>query len=155
MWKKVNKNEDIRSVSYEFPVYWIYTVGRAGKIFFENLMREGVLTGAKCKKCGKIYLPPRIYCEVCFEEIEEFLKFPARGTLLTWTKVYFNSAGEPLKEAQTVGFIKISGTDGGLIHRIMVPEGDIFKGMPLKAKLKPHLQRKGNLNDIEYFERGE
>lgn len=153
MWKKVNRNVDIKYVYGEFPIYFSYTVGKAGKIFFENLIKEEAFTGGKCPSCGKIYLPPRIYCEQCMEEITEFIKLGCEGVVWSWTKVTRDSFGNPLKQPDYVGFVKITGSDGGVIHRIKCKNGEKPKiGMKVKAVLKPKTERKGTLEDILYFE---
>lgn len=152
MLKKVNTNSGIKSVEGSFPIYFTYTAGRAGSVFFQNLKNEGVLTGARCKKCGKVFLPPRIYCENCFEEIEEFVKLGSEGEIESWTLVKNDSYGNSLKEAVIVGVIKITGSDGRIIHKIRLKNGEKpLIGMKVVAKLKPPQERKGNMEDIEYF----
>lgn len=153
MWKKINTNKDIKSVEGDFPVYFSYTMGKAGTTFFTNLKNEGKLTGGKCKKCGKIYVPPRVYCEKCFEEIEDFIQLQPEGVLESWTIVKRDSYGNLLSEESIVGSVKILKSDGRIIHRLNLKKGvKPYAGMKVRAKLKPQKDRKGNLNDIEYFE---
>ena len=50
---------------------YAYTLGIAGERFFKEIKENGRIMGARCKKCGKIYVPPKLYCEECFEKLEE------------------------------------------------------------------------------------
>ena len=49
---------------------------------FYRFVNEGKLMGAKCKKCGKIMLPPRPICIQCYSENLEWIK-PVSYTHLT------------------------------------------------------------------------
>ncbi|MEM4372343.1 MAG: zinc ribbon domain-containing protein, partial [Metallosphaera sp.] len=44
---------------------YVYTAGPDGEKFLRGL-REGKILGRKCPRCGRIYVPPRMYCEDCF-----------------------------------------------------------------------------------------
>jgi len=52
---------------------------------FYRHIRQGRLLGARCRKCGKIHLPPRPLCDECFSERFEWTEIPQRGKLLTYT----------------------------------------------------------------------
>ncbi len=41
----------------------------------------------KCKKCGKIHLPPRPLCDNCYSEQFEWLEVSGEGKLLTYTVI--------------------------------------------------------------------
>lgn len=131
---------------------YIYTAGIAGEKFFMALKEEGKLIAAPCKKCGITYLPPRMYCEQCFERLEEYVEVPPSGVVDTYTITYEDSDSEKLEDPVIVAFIRIDDTDGGLIHQL----GDIDPseakiGMRVTAVFKDKSKRKGGLKDIEYF----
>ena len=64
-----NSTADLTHWRGEIPVNYVYTAGRAGEKFFKAMMR-GKLVAAECSTCRVTYLPPRNYCERCFERIE-------------------------------------------------------------------------------------
>ena len=43
------------------------------------------LEAAKCKKCGKIFFPPRLVCNACAHREFEEIKLPWEGTLVSYT----------------------------------------------------------------------
>ena len=55
---------------------------------FYKHINQGKLLGGKCKKCGKVHLPPRPLCDNCYSKEFEWTEIPARGKLLTYTIIY-------------------------------------------------------------------
>jgi len=55
---------------------------------FYKYINEGKLMGGKCKRCGKIHLPPRPLCDCCFSEEFEWTEVPKKGKLLTYTIIH-------------------------------------------------------------------
>jgi uncharacterized OB-fold protein len=55
--------------------------------FYKNI-NQGKLMGAKCKKCGKLHLPPRPLCDDCYSKDFEWTEVPAKGKLLTYTVIH-------------------------------------------------------------------
>jgi uncharacterized OB-fold protein len=137
----------------KIPVSYVYTAGRAGERFFREVM-NGRLLAARCQACETVYLPPRIYCEQCFERIEKnFFKVPAQGKVHTFTMCHKKMDGSQAAPPVIVAMIKIDGTDGGLIHYLeKVSSEDVFIGMPVKAVFRPKKERKGSISDIRYFQ---
>ncbi|MBI2966998.1 MAG: Zn-ribbon domain-containing OB-fold protein [Bacteroidetes bacterium] len=150
---KITRNVDTRAWHDTFPVHYSYTPGEAGLKFFTNLKEKGVFTGAKCSCCGKVYVPPRIYCEECFEEITDFIKLPATGSIESFTIVKEDIDGKSLGGRKAVGFIRIDSSSGGFLGNILCKNPDDVKtGMKVKARMKPASKRQGLMNDIEGFE---
>ena len=55
--------------------------------FYKQIL-QGKLMGGKCKKCGKVHLPPRPLCDNCFSKEFEWVKLPQKGKLLTYTVIH-------------------------------------------------------------------
>lgn len=55
---------------------------------FYKHVHQGKLLGGKCKKCGKVHLPPRPLCDNCFSNEFEWVELPKRGKLLTYTIIH-------------------------------------------------------------------
>jgi uncharacterized protein len=71
-----------------------HALGRAGEAFVTGLER-GELIAARCPSCRRTLLPPRSFCERCFEPTE-FETFEARnGELLSFTIVRREFTGSP------------------------------------------------------------
>ncbi|MGQ9530119.1 MAG: Zn-ribbon domain-containing OB-fold protein [Candidatus Bathycorpusculaceae bacterium] len=55
---------------------------------FYKYILQGKLMGGKCKKCGKIHLPPRPLCNNCLSTNFEWIELPKNGKLLTYTIIH-------------------------------------------------------------------
>jgi uncharacterized OB-fold protein len=55
--------------------------------FYKNIS-QGKLLGAKCRKCGKIHLPPRPMCDSCLSKEFDWTVVPDKGKLLTYTIIH-------------------------------------------------------------------
>ncbi len=131
---------------------YIYTLGIAGEKFFSEIKENERILGAKCKHCGHVFVPPRIYCEKCFEKATEWVDIGTRGTVYTFTKAFVDVKGAKLKEPILFAFVKFDGAEGGLIHRLgEVKPGEVEISMAVEAVFKPQAERKGDINDIKYF----
>ena len=136
----------------QIPVNYVYTAGRAGEKFFRGLMR-GKLLAAVCLACQVTYLPPRTYCERCFERLESnYTEVLPKGEVYTYTVCHKQLDGTPSDTPRLVAVIKITGTDGALVHYLdKVKAEEVYIGMPVKAVLKPKKDREGSILDIQYF----
>jgi uncharacterized OB-fold protein len=55
--------------------------------FYKNIGQKK-LTGGKCRKCGKIHVPPRPLCDKCLSMEFEWVELPQVGKLLTYTVIH-------------------------------------------------------------------
>jgi uncharacterized OB-fold protein len=55
--------------------------------FYKNI-NQGKLLAGKCKKCGKIHLPPRPVCDDCYSKEFDWTAVPTKGKLLTFTVIH-------------------------------------------------------------------
>jgi hypothetical protein len=55
--------------------------------FYKHILQRKLM-GAKCKKCGKVYLPPRPLCGSCFSKEFEWIELSPKGKLLTYTVIH-------------------------------------------------------------------
>lgn len=134
----------------DIKVNYEWSLGKAGERFFTELRDHKKIMGAKCRQCGRILVPPRIFCEECFVDDMEWVQVEPRGTLLTFGDCYFSTDGKKLKDPWMLGIIRLNGSDGGLIHFIgeARPE-ELHIGMPMEIVFKD--KPEGNILDILYF----
>ena len=131
---------------------YIYTLGIAGERFFREIKENGRISGAKCKQCGQIFVPARLYCEKCFDKLTEWVDIGTKGRVYTFTVAYVDIKGAKLEEPIIYALIKFDGTVGGLVHKLgEVALCDLRVGLPVEAVIKPHPDRTANINDIKYF----
>ncbi len=133
-------------------LYGLYTHGIAGERFFREIKDNGKFVGTRCPKCNLIYLPPRIYCERCFNGLEEWVEIPNRGIVYTFTAAYVDLDDNRLEKPVIIALIRFDGIHGGLIHKLgEVEPGKVNFGMKVEAVFKEKEKREGNILDIEYF----
>ena len=149
--EKIIDPRELRHVEGKIELYWIYTSGEAGDYFFKKLRDEGKFTAAKCKKCGYIFFPPRIYCEFDFSETE-YVEVSGEGCVTAYAVAYYDKNGEKLEKPEIYALIEMDGTNGRIIHLLgeVEPE-DVCIGMKVKPVLKPKEEREGKITDILYF----
>ncbi|MHC5037943.1 MAG: Zn-ribbon domain-containing OB-fold protein [Planctomycetota bacterium] len=152
--ERSQKNVDATNWPGQIPMRYIYTAGRGGELFFSALRDKGEFVGAKCEACGIVLLPPQMYCERCFSNIEgNTVKVPNLGSLEAFTICHEDYDETPKEEPTLVVRIQMEGTEGGIFHWLKgVDPEDLLIGMPVKAKFKPKKDRVGSLLDIAYFE---
>jgi len=129
---------------------YVYTLGVAGERFFNEIKENGKIMGAKCPKCNITYVPPRMYCEKCFEKLEEWVDIGKRGIIHTFTIATIDINGEKLKKPTIYALIKFNSAHGGIIHKISETD-TVYIGMEVEAVFKPLNERKASINDIAYF----
>jgi len=129
---------------------YMYTLGVAGERFFKELKKSGKIMGAKCPRCGIVYVPPRMYCEQCFAKLEDWVDVGKKGVIHTFTIATMDVDGSKLEKPVIYALIKFDETEGGIIHKI--GETDMVSiGMKVEAVFNPPNQRKASINDIKYF----
>jgi hypothetical protein len=130
---------------------YVYTSGVAGDTFFNGL-KKGKILATRCPRCNRVYLPPRLYCEACFCELNEWMEIPNKGTVETYTIMHVDIEENPLDPPEIRAFVAMEGTDGGLVHKLNVSPNAVKIGMPVKAVFKKEKEREGRITDILYFE---
>ena len=153
--EKVSNNEEIRLWRDHIPLEWKYTAGVAGERFLQ-LLKQGKIQGSLCRSCNKTFLPPKIFCKDCFVQLTEWRDIPAEtGYVYSFTVVSKNSNenGNQKREQAVIALVKFEGIDGGLLGRFKRGKEEPRIGMKVKPIFKPKDERKGELSDIDYFEK--
>ncbi|MDI6733326.1 MAG: Zn-ribbon domain-containing OB-fold protein [Planctomycetota bacterium] len=150
--ERYQKTNEVGFWEGKIPMNYVYTCGRAGEKFFREII-NGKIFGTKCAQCNITYVPPRIYCEKCFERLEDkYIDVGTKGKVHTFTQCYETFDGNKKETSSIVAMVKIDGTEGGFVHWIgEVDFKDVHIGMPVQAVFKPAKSREGNILDIKYF----
>jgi len=150
--ERISRNTQLKAWEGEFPVRYLYTYGVAGERFFREIKENGKIWGVRCFQCQITWVPPSLYCERCFERLGQWLEVGHRGEIHTYTFCYREADKSPKNSPTILAVIKISGAEGGLIHRIgEVDLRDVHIGLKVEAVFKPQAQRKGSILDILHF----
>lgn len=147
----MSKEEFIIEGKIEQRYRW--SAGLAGSVFFRELKNNGRIMGTKCKKCNRVLVPPRIFCERCFERLDEWEIVSNQGTLNSYSIAYIGRDAKPLEKPDIIALIDLDGTCGGFFH-ILGEIDDLKKlkiGMRVEAVFKDKKERTGSILDISYF----
>ena len=152
MLHRIEHVRDALAWEGDMPTQGRYTAGIAGEKFFREIQENGKLVGTACLTCDIIYVPPRLYCERCFDQLQEWVEVPPTGRVHTFTFVHLDLDANPLPEPRMMTFVQLDGADGGLVHFLgeVEPE-DICIGTRVEAVFKDKAERKGSILDIAYF----
>jgi hypothetical protein len=104
---------------------------------FYNFLSQEKLMAGKCLKCGKIHLPPRPLCNVCYTAQFEWTPISNKGQLLTYTIIHIGPAQFQDLAPYTIGIIELeSGLKlPGIIQD--VPSEQLKIGMTLSIVFNP------------------
>jgi len=136
---------------------YAWAAGIAVSRFLEEL-KNGRIIGRKCRKCGRILVPPRMFCERCFRPTDEWVYVKDTGRINTYSISYIATDRRELEEPLIVAVIEIDGASPGMgiLHFVKgvniedAKAGRLF-GVRVQAVWKPPEQRIGSIRDIEYF----
>ena len=122
-----------------------------GRYFAE--LKKGRIVGTKCKRCGRILLPARYFCEWCWRPTDEWVYLEDTGTVNTFSICYTDWLARRIKEPELPAMIEIDGSGGVAIMSKLgeVDPKDVRIGMRVKAVWKPEGERIGAITDIKYW----
>jgi uncharacterized protein len=148
--EKITNNAEVRTWRDHIPLDWKYTAGEAGERFLQ-LLKQGKIQASICRSCGKTYLPPKIFCKDCFVQVTEWREVPeGTGYIYSFTKARSSEGKDP---PQLLLLVKFEGIEGGLLGKFKAGREEPRIGMKIKPIFKKKDQRKGELTDIDYFEK--
>lgn len=130
---------------------YVYTFGQAGERFFRALQEDGEILATECEDCGKRWLPPRIYCTECFEEVDGYVPVEGTATVAHATVSRLGLDGDELDEPTVYGLVTWDDVDGGILHELLVDPDEAEAGLEVTAVLKDAGDREGGIGDIEGF----
>ncbi len=129
-----------------------YTLGIAGERFLAEIKENARIMGAECTRCGLTYVPPRMFCERCFEELTNWVEMGGRGSVHSYTIAHIDVDNSRLEEPIIWAMIEIDGAHGGFVHKLgKVKPEEVRIGMRVEAVFKDKKERTGSIRDIKYF----
>ena len=146
--EKINQTTECTYFEGEIPIKYRYTFGIAGESYYKAIKQQGKILGARCPKCGISYVPPRIYCERCFSELDKPAPVKAEGEIYSYTISHVKLKGEPNPEGRALVLVRFDGYEGGVIAEFRGKREDLRIGRRVKLSFKPKNQRTGSPNDI-------
>ena len=117
-------------------------------------LKNGRLIARKCCQCKRIMIPPRMFCEMCFRETDEWVYVKDTGTVNTFSLCYVTWDMQWVKKPQIPAVIEIDGASKGMgiLHHLKVDPKKAKTGLRVKAVWKKAGEREGSITDLMYFE---
>jgi len=117
--------------------------------YWREIPQRYRLEAEKCKKCGKIYFPPRVICAECKSREFELLKLKDEGKLLTYTVIRVAPSAFVAQTPYAIGIVKLD--DGvNLLAQIVDCEPEQLQiGMKLKLEFRK-IQQDGEAGILCY-----
>lgn len=148
------KREEIFGFTYAPKLHYAWDTGEAiGRYLAE--LKAGRLIARSCRKCGRVMIPPRMFCERCFRPTDDWVYVKDTGRILTFSLCYVTWDVRRLKRPQIPAVIEIDGASPGMgilhIVKKVVPR-QVRVGMAVRAVWKPKSKRIGSVTDIDYWE---
>ena len=129
-----------------------YFAGTVGSKFLVALRDEKKILGIRCKKCSKVFIPPRATCERCFSDLtDNWVELADTGVVTGFTVIRYSEPYQPKKPPHVLAMIKLDGADTPLVH--VLECGDMANakiGMKVQAVFAE--KRTGSILDISHFE---
>jgi len=147
------KEGKVLTVRYRPNAKYMWSTGVAMSRFLKEL-KNGKIIARTCNKCGRIMVPPRMFCEQCFKPTDGWTYVKDTGTVNTYSVSFIAGDASRLKEPIIVAVIDLDGASKGMGILHTMGEIDWKKvkfGMKVKAVWKPEKERTGAITDIKYF----
>lgn len=142
-----DENFQAHEIRDKIVINYKYSLGGQSKFFIELKNNKKIL-GTKCKKCGKVWMPPRINCSDCYEDTD-WIELKQSGEILVSTIVWFTTSAFIKNVPYAIGFIKLDGVDTafnqGIFSENLIPS-KIKKGKRVKAVFAK--SREGKMTDF-------
>lgn len=97
-------------------VEYNYTIGKSAVEFFRAL-REKQLVGCNCERCGRTFVPPKGFCEFCFQEIGKMVNVGDKGEIEAVTIVTAPFKGSP-PTPYCVAYVRLDGATSAVANYV-------------------------------------
>jgi len=146
------ERQKVLTVAYQPKAEYAWATGIAIGRFLKGL-KAGEILGTKCEHCGRVVVPPRVFCEWCFKRTDSWVKLPDTGIVNTFSISYITADTTRVKTPIIPAVIGIdSTTNAGFLHLIGgTKPDDVRIDMRVKAVWLEPSRRKGSITDIKYF----
>jgi uncharacterized OB-fold protein len=150
--------EGVVTVSHALRAGYAWDAGVAIGAYLEGL-KAGKILGRSCRRCGRVLVPPRMYCEQCFRPTDAWVEVPPTGRVATFSVCSVTWDMRPLTVPELPAVIELGppgpagpGPFPGILHTLgEVDPSTVSIGMAVEAVWKPAGEREGSILDIRHW----
>ena len=143
----------VGAVDFAVDARYAWDAGVAVSTYLRGL-KAGRILARECRRCHRVLVPPRMFCEECFRPTDTWVEVQDTGRINTYSICYIRWDMQPLKDPEIPAVIEIDGASPGMgiMHKLgEVKPDDVTVGMEVEAVWRPEAEREGSILDIEYF----
>jgi len=146
----------VGAVDFRLDPEYSWDAGVAISRFLDGLKAARML-GRECRMCGRVLVPPRMFCERDFRPTDAWVEVPDTGVVETFSIAHVSWDMRDLETPDIPAVIRIDRTsEGGLLHKLAgVDPERVSIGMRVRAVWKRDADRAGSILDISHFEPSE
>jgi uncharacterized OB-fold protein len=142
-------------VGAELTLRYRYGAGSQAAHYLEGLKERMAFEGTHCPQCGRVYLPPRPVCGICYVACDGWVPVGPEGTITgaTVVEVPFVDpiTGEERPVPYGFAFILLDSASTNIFH--FVDETDRTKlGVGMRVRPRFRDVRTGSITDVETFD---
>lgn len=144
---------EVLLTKYATDLRYSWASGVAVSRFLTEL-KNARLIARKCNECKRVLIPPRMFCEDCFRDTDEWVYVKDTGVVNTYSIAHVGADASRLSSPLYVAVINIDGASElmGFLHLLgEVSESNLRIGLKVQAVWKPPQERVGSILDIKYF----
>jgi uncharacterized OB-fold protein len=156
------KKEELIRVETRLAIDYRFAAGPYIGKAWTDLRDKGILWGNRCPNCGSLHVPPVIMCAPCHITLPEFPEgweqLSGKGYLDSWYNISLPQMDLLGRTEPDVYIHAVVWLDGGgaLYHFLNVSpgseeDGKLKRGLRVQMELKPPEERRGEREDIKYF----
>ncbi|MGH2682272.1 MAG: Zn-ribbon domain-containing OB-fold protein [Actinomycetota bacterium] len=145
--------EALGAVDFAVEARYAWDTGVAVSRFLAGL-REGRVLARECRGCGRVLVPPRMFCEECFRPTDRWVEVEDAGKIATFSICWVSWDMQPLEVPELPAVIEIDGASPGIgiMHKLGEVDPDRLRvGLEVEAVWRPEGEREGSILDIQYF----
>ncbi len=77
--------------------------------YWREIPRRYRLQAGKCRKCGKVFMPPRLICDACKSREFDTVRLPVTGSIYTYTVVRVPPSGFTSQAPYVLAIVELDG----------------------------------------------
>lgn len=117
--------------------------------YWREMPQRYRMEAGKCKKCGKVFFPPRLVCDACKAEEFEMVVLPREGKIVSFTEVHTPASNFSDEAPFAVGVIDL-GDDVKILAQVVdCDPGEVAIGAPVRLEFRL-LQKDGDSGVLCY-----
>ncbi|MBU2552214.1 MAG: Zn-ribbon domain-containing OB-fold protein [Proteobacteria bacterium] len=147
---EINK-DDCFVVKGKLALPYQYFAGRMGSRFIIALRDRKKITGVRCERCDRVFVPPRQTCEGCQGDLSEaWVDLDDTGTVTGFTVIRYKEPHQPCEPPYILALVQLDGADTPLVHIVRGIEPEAMEvGLRVKAVFAD--QTTSTIMDISHF----